>query len=66
MRKILISLMIIAILAALITAGAMAVFTDQQTNPDNAFTTGEVILSIDPVTAMFTVSNMTPGWSAGQ
>jgi predicted ribosomally synthesized peptide with SipW-like signal peptide len=60
-RKILTSLIIIAVLAALITAGAMAVFTDQQTNPDNLFTTGTVILGIDPTTAMFTVSNMAPG-----
>jgi spore coat-associated protein N len=60
-RKILTSLMIIAVLAASITAGAMAVFTDQQTNPDNVFTTGTVILGIDPATAMFTVSNMAPG-----
>jgi predicted ribosomally synthesized peptide with SipW-like signal peptide len=61
MRKILTSLMIIAVVAVSITAGAMAVFTDQQTNPDNVFTTGTVILDIDPVTAMFTVSNMAPG-----
>lgn len=61
MRKILTSLMIIAVLAASITAGAMAVFTDQQTSPDNVFTTGTVILGIDPATAMFTVSNMAPG-----
>jgi predicted ribosomally synthesized peptide with SipW-like signal peptide len=61
MRKILTSLMIIAVVAVLITAGAMAVFTDQQTNPDNVFTTGTVILDIDPVTAMFTVSDMAPG-----
>ena len=61
MRKILTSLMIIAVLAASITTGAMAVFTDQQTNPDNVFTTGTVILGIDPVTAMFTVSDMAPG-----
>ena len=61
MRKILTSVMIIAVLAASITAAAMAVFTDQQTNPDNVFTTGTVILGIDPATAMFTVSNMAPG-----
>ena len=61
MRKILTSLIIIVVLAASITAGAMAVFTDQQTNPDNVFTTGTVILGIDPATAMFTVSNMAPG-----
>jgi spore coat-associated protein N len=61
MRKILTSLMIIAVVAVLITAGAMAIFTDQQTNPDNVFTTGTVILGINPATAMFTVSNMTPG-----
>jgi len=61
MRKILTSLIIVAVLAASITAGAMAVFTDQQTNPDNVFTTGTVILGIDPATAMFTVSDMAPG-----
>ncbi|MCJ7668936.1 MAG: CalY family protein, partial [Dehalococcoidia bacterium] len=33
----------------------------QETNPDNVFTTGTVILGIDPATAMFTVSNMAPG-----
>jgi spore coat-associated protein N len=60
-RKILTSLMIIAVLAASITAGAMAVFSDQQTNPDNVFTTGTVTLGIDPATAMFTVSDMAPG-----
>jgi spore coat-associated protein N len=61
MRKILTSLMIIAVVAVSITAAAMAVFTDQRTNPDNAFTTGTVILGIDPATAMFTVSDMAPG-----
>jgi len=61
MRKILTSLMIIAVVAASITAAAMAVFTDQQSNPDNVFTTGTVILGMDPATAMFTVSNMAPG-----
>jgi len=61
MRKILTSMMIIAVVAASITAAAMAVFSDQQTNPDNVFTTGTVILGIDPATAMFTVSNMAPG-----
>jgi predicted ribosomally synthesized peptide with SipW-like signal peptide len=61
MRKILTSLMIIAVLAALITGGVMAVFSDQGTNADNAFTTGTVILGIAPATAMFTVSDMAPG-----
>lgn len=61
MKKILTSLMIIAVLAALITAGAMAVFSDQQTNADNVFTTGTVILGIAPATAMFTVPAMAPG-----
>jgi spore coat-associated protein N len=61
MRKILTSLMIIAVVATSITAAAMAVFSDQQTNPDNVFTTGTVVLGIDPATAMFTVSDMAPG-----
>ena len=61
MRKLLTSLMIITVLATLITGGVIAVFSDQETNPNNVFTTGTVILGIDPVTAMFTVSDMAPG-----
>jgi len=61
LRKILTSLIIIAVVAVSITAGALAVFTDRETVPDNAFTTGTLILDIDPTTAMFDVSNMAPG-----
>ncbi len=61
MRKILTSLIIIAVVASSMTAVALAVFTDQQTNADNVFTTGTLTLGIDPTTAMFTVSGMAPG-----
>lgn len=61
MRKILLSLMVIVVVAASLTTGAMALFTDQKTVDENVFTTGTVILGIDPATAMFTVSGMAPG-----
>src|SRR4030043_424675 len=61
MKKIVISLMIIGVVAAVALIGAVALFTDTETNPTNSFSTGTVNLGIDPVTAMFTVSNMAPG-----
>lgn len=41
--------------------GALGVFTEQQTSPSNAFSTGSVTLGITPATAMFTVTDMAPG-----
>ena len=61
MKKVVISLLVIGVVAAVALIGAIALFTDTATNPDNSFTTGTVDLAIDPATAMFTVTNMAPG-----
>ena len=61
MKKVLISLLVIGVVAAIALVGAVALFTDSETNPSNSFSTGTVDLAINPATAMFTVSNMVPG-----
>ena len=61
MKKVVISLLVIGVVAAIALVGAVALFTDSETNPSNSFSTGTVDLAINPVTAMFTVSNMAPG-----
>jgi len=61
MKKVVISLLVIGVVAAVALIGAIALFTSSETNPSNSFSTGTVDLAINPVTAMFTVSNMAPG-----
>jgi predicted ribosomally synthesized peptide with SipW-like signal peptide len=61
MKKVLISLLVIGVVAAIALVGAVALFTDSETNPSNSFSTGTVNLAINPATAMFTVGNMVPG-----
>jgi len=57
-----ISLVIIGLVAASITTGAMALFTDQETSAANAFTTGTLDLALTNGTPLpFTVSAMAPG-----
>ena len=61
MKKVVVSILILGVVLAVALIGAIALFTDQATNPDNTFSTGTVDLAINPATAMFTVSNMAPG-----
>jgi predicted ribosomally synthesized peptide with SipW-like signal peptide len=62
MKKVVVSILILGVVLAVALIGAIALFTDQATNPGNTFSTGTVDLAIDPATtAMFTVSNMAPG-----
>jgi len=61
MKKVVISLLVIGVVAAVALIGAIALFTSSETNPSNSFSTGTVDLAINPATAMFTVSNMAPG-----
>jgi len=61
MKKVVVSILILGVVLAVALIGAIALFTDQATNPGNTFSTGTVDLTIDPATAMFTVSNMAPG-----
>jgi len=62
MKRILVSLMIVAVVAASITGGAMALFTDTETSAANTFTTGTLDLALtNGVPLPFTVSGMAPG-----
>ncbi len=61
MKKVVISLLTLGVVVSIALVGAIALFTDQETNPTNSFSTGTLDLAIDPVTAMFTVSAMAPG-----
>jgi spore coat-associated protein N len=61
MKKVIISLLIVGVVLTVALVGAVALFTDRETNPSNSFSTGTVDLAINPTSAMFTVSNMAPG-----
>jgi hypothetical protein len=60
-KKAVIGLAVLSVSTYLVTTSAITLFTDQETNPDNTFTTGTITLGIDPATAMFTVTGMAPG-----
>jgi len=55
------ALLLVGVMSGLLMVGVTALFTDQATNPANAFTAGTLDLNISPVTAMFTVNQMAPG-----
>jgi hypothetical protein len=49
---------------SLVTVGTLttgAIFTDSQDLDANSFTTGTLVLGLNPVTALFSVNNMAPG-----
>jgi len=61
MTRIVVSLLAVTVVAAVALVGAVALFTNSETNPSNTFSTGTLDLAINPATAMYTVSNMAPG-----
>jgi len=61
MKKIVIALLAVGVVVSMVLVGAIALFTDSETNPTNSFSTGTIDLAIDPATAMFTVTDMAPG-----
>jgi hypothetical protein len=61
MTRIVVSLLVVTVVVAIALVGAVALFTNSETNPSNTFSTGTLDLAIDPATAMYTVSNMAPG-----
>ena len=67
MRKILISVMIIALVGALIGAGVYAYFSDTETSTGNSFTAGTLDLTVDGAnpwaSTKITAANMKPGSS---
>jgi len=52
---------ILATLVAVLSLTALALFTDTQSVPGNAFTTGTVDISTAPTSALVTFSGMAPG-----
>ena len=61
MKKVVISVVMVGVALAVVLVGAIALFTDQETNPSNSFSAGTIDLAINPASAMFTVNNMAPG-----
>jgi predicted ribosomally synthesized peptide with SipW-like signal peptide len=60
-RKLALTVLVLFALAAFLTAGTMALFTDAQTVPGNGFTTGTIDLTTAPASAVVTLGNMAPG-----
>jgi spore coat-associated protein N len=60
-KKILLTLIAVGLLSATSGLGGLAVFTDQEANDANAFTTGTVDISTSPATAFITYDDMAPG-----
>lgn len=48
MKKILISVMVIAVAVAIVAGGSMAYFSDKETSNPNTFTAGKIDISLDP------------------
>ena len=60
-RRSLLLLIVAGILAALFIATGASVFTSTALVPNNAFTTGSLVISTHPVAALVTYTNMAPG-----
>lgn len=60
-RKIFMSMMMIALVAALVGGATFALFTDTTTNADNTFAAGTVDISAGPQTYNVAIDNMAPG-----
>ena len=67
MKKILISLMAIALVIGLVGAGTVAWFSDTETSTGNTFTAGTLDLKVDgandPLPVKFTLTDLAPGSS---
>ena len=61
LNKILLTTGVLAVLLAALTISALALFTDTQSVPANAFATGTIDISTTPTSALVTFSNMLPG-----
>src|SRR4030042_7219316 len=61
LKRILATLVVVSVLASFAVFGSFAVFTDSQSVPNNAFSTGTVDISTNVTTALVTFSGMAPG-----
>ena len=66
LKKVLLSLLVVTVIASLAVLGSFAVFTDSETVDSNTFSTGTVDISTNPTTALVTYNNMAPGDSTTQ
>ena len=60
-RRILVSLIAVSLLAACVSLGGLSLFTESVDNGSNAFTSGSVDISTSPASAFIVMSNMAPG-----
>ncbi len=62
-RRRLTTLLVLSLVSGSVGAGALslAVFTDSKAVTGNAFTTGTIVLGVNPASALMTSSNMMPG-----
>ncbi|MGD0765523.1 MAG: TasA family protein [Dehalococcoidia bacterium] len=61
LRRILVGLVAIGVLASFMGMGGFSLFTATTDNDSNAFTSGSVEISTSPASAFLTMSNMAPG-----
>ncbi len=61
--KILKSLVIVLAMAAMVGGATSAAWMDQQVVGSNTFATGNLDISTNPASALFTVSDIYPGWN---
>ena len=61
LTKLLLTIGVLASLAAVLTLSSLALFTDTQSVPANTFTTDAVDITTSPTTALVSFSNMMPG-----
>src|SRR4030042_1003537 len=61
LKRILATLVVVSVLASFAVFGSFAIFTDTQSVPNNAFSTGTVDISTNVTTALVTYSGMAPG-----
>jgi hypothetical protein len=60
-RRVAASVLLVLVLVTAWTRDTLAVFTDQDTNGSNAFTTSTIQLSINPASSVISYSGMLPG-----
>jgi len=61
LRRVLVGLVAIGVLASFMGMGGLSLFTASTDNDGNAFTSGSVDISTSPASAFLTMSNMAPG-----
>jgi len=61
LRKLVLTVVVLAVFVGLLSVMAVAIFTSTASVGGNTFTTGTVVISTSPASAVVTFSNMAPG-----